>query len=79
MRGAQRPGSALRAPSNPSPALNDQHACLRWDAADEALAPPVGCRVGLGISQPCSTFDQWRWMPVVENDYRVSDAIVTHF
>ena len=29
--------------------LNDQHAYLRWDAADEAQAPVVGERVGLGI------------------------------
>ena len=61
------------------PALNDQHAYLRWDAADEATAPAVGDRVGLGISHPCTTFDKWRWMPIVENDYRVSDAVSLHF
>jgi len=60
-------------------ALNDQHAYLRWDANDEAHAPVVGDRVGLGISHPCTTFDKWYWMPVVENDYRVSDAVVIHF
>ncbi|MDP9919972.1 D-serine dehydratase [Variovorax boronicumulans] len=60
-------------------ALNDQHAYLRWDANDEAQAPVVGDRVGLGISHPCTTFDKWHWMPVVENDYRVSDAVVIHF
>ncbi len=60
-------------------ALNDQHAYLRWDAADETQAPVVGERVGLGISHPCTTFDKWRWMPVVEPDYRVSDAVVMHF
>ena len=60
-------------------ALNDQHAYLRWDAADEAQAPVVGERVGLGISHPCTTFDKWHWMPVVEADYRVSDAVTMHF
>jgi D-serine dehydratase len=59
--------------------LNDQHAYLRWDAADEALAPAVGDRVGLGISHPCTTFDKWQWMPLVEDDYRVTDAVVMHF
>ena len=59
--------------------LNDQHAYLRWDAADEASAPAVGDRVGLGISHPCTTFDKWRWMPIVENDYRVTDAVSLHF
>ncbi len=59
--------------------LNDQHAYLRWDAADAAGAPQVGDRVGLGISHPCTTFDKWHWMPVVEDDYRVSDAVAMHF
>lgn len=60
-------------------ALNDQHAYLRWEANEEAEAPKVGDRVGLGISHPCTTFDKWHWMPVVEQDYRVSDAVAMHF
>ncbi|WP_175543311.1 amino acid deaminase [Variovorax sp. OV700] len=60
-------------------ALNDQHAYLRWDANEEAQAPVVGDRVGLGISHPCTTFDKWHWMPVVEENYRVSDAVAMHF
>jgi D-serine dehydratase len=59
--------------------LNDQHAHLRWDAGDEAHAPVVGERIGLGISHPCTTFDKWHWMPIVENDYRIVDAITIHF
>lgn len=59
--------------------LNDQHAYLRWDAADAAHAPVVGERIGLGISHPCTTFDKWHWMPIVENDYRITDAVTTHF
>ena len=60
-------------------ALNDQHAHLRWDAADAADAPQVGERVGLGISHPCTTFDKWHWMPMVDAHYRVVDAAVMHF
>jgi D-serine dehydratase len=60
-------------------ALNDQHAHLRWDGADAAQAPAVGEKVGLGISHPCTTFDKWHWMPVVDDDYRVVDAITTQF
>ncbi len=58
--------------------LNDQHAYLRWDGE-----PPqplqVGDRVALGISHPCTTFDKWRWLPVVDAQYRVVDALVTFF
>jgi D-serine dehydratase len=60
-------------------ALNDQHAYLRWDPSDHSAAPSVGERIVLGISHPCTTFDKWRWMPVVDTDYRVIDAITTHF
>jgi D-serine dehydratase len=60
-------------------ALNDQHAHLRWDAVDAADAPQVGERVGLGISHPCTTFDKWHWMPMVDAHYRVVDAAVMHF
>ena len=59
--------------------LNDQHAYLRWDAADAVEAPAVGDRIGLGISHPCTTFDKWHWMPMVDDDYRVVDAVVMHF
>jgi D-serine dehydratase len=58
--------------------LNDQHAYLRWNAG-EAFAPQVGDRVGLGISHPCTTFDKWHWMPIVDADYAVCDAVAMHF
>jgi D-serine dehydratase len=60
-------------------ALNDQHAHLRWAAADAGDAPQVGERVALGISHPCTTFDKWHWMPLVDEHYRVVDAAVMHF
>jgi D-serine dehydratase len=58
-------------------ALNDQHAYLRY--TDPAHAPRVGEVVGCGISHPCTTFDKWRWMPVVDDDYGVIDAVSLHF
>lgn len=61
-------------------ALNDQHAYLHFDAAaPRAEQPCVGDRVELGLSHPCTTFDKWRWMPLVEDDGRVSGAIQTCF
>jgi D-serine dehydratase len=59
-------------------ALNDQHAYLRF-AAGAAHAPQVGDRIGLGISHPCTTFDKWRWMALVDEGYDVVDVLVTHF
>lgn len=61
-------------------ALNDQHGYLRFDPSrpiDEH--PRVGMLVGCGISHPCTTFDKWRWMPVVDDGYRVIDAVSLHF
>lgn len=59
-------------------ALNDQHAYLRWrEPSHPALK--VGDMVALGISHPCTTFDKWRWLPVVDADYTVVDAVVTCF
>ncbi|MEY4138733.1 MAG: hypothetical protein RLZZ371_915 [Pseudomonadota bacterium] len=58
-------------------ALNDQHAYLRFDAA--GLIPQVGDRVSLGISHPCTTFDKWRWLALVEDDGAVTGAVATRF
>ena len=58
--------------------LNDQHAYLTGSGAQHQ-ALQVGDLVCLGISHPCTTFDKWRWMPLVDADYNVVDAIVTCF
>jgi D-serine dehydratase len=73
--------TALPAPPGWSiSALNDQHAYLRFDAqAPLEGLPRVGDRVELGISHPCTTFDKWRWMPVVEDDGAITGAIHTQF
>ena len=56
--------------------LNDQHAYLGIPAGADIA---VGDLVGSGISHPCTTFDKWRWMPVVDDDYGVTGAIRTFF
>jgi D-serine dehydratase len=58
--------------------LNDQHAYLRWDPA-ESHGPAVGESVALGPSHPCTTFDKWAWLAVVDDDDRVVDALTTQF
>lgn len=58
-------------------ALNDQHAYLQL--GEDATGLQVGDRVLLGISHPCTTFDKWRWLPVVDEDWTVVDAVTTHF
>ena len=57
--------------------LNDQHAYLM-------LGPTTGRRrVGswlrFGISHPCTVFDKWQMIPVLDDDDRVVDLIRTFF
>ena len=57
-------------------ALNDQHAYLRiTEDADLAVGDMIGC----AISHPCTTFDKWRFLPIVDDDYNVIDAVTTYF
>mgnify|MGYP000908490021 CR=1 FL=1 len=39
----------------------------------------IGDLIGVGISHPCTTFDKWRVMLVVDDDYRVVDTLTTWF
>lgn len=57
-------------------ALNDQHTFLDVPA-DSELA--VGDRVELGVSHPCTTFDKWRRIPVVDDQAAVVDVVETYF
>jgi D-serine deaminase-like pyridoxal phosphate-dependent protein len=56
-------------------ALNDQHAFMKLGADDLHVGDLVGC----GISHPCTAFDKWRLLPVVDDGYRVLDAVLTYF
>ncbi|MFE1903500.1 alanine racemase [Streptomyces gardneri] len=56
--------------------LSDQHAWLR--TAPEADVE-VGDWVGMGLSHPCTSFDKWQLIPLVEADGTVVDYIRTFF
>jgi D-serine dehydratase len=56
--------------------LNDQHAYLRVPA-DCGLR--VADMVASGISHPCTTFDKWRLLMVVNEAYDVISALKTYF
>ena len=58
-------------------ALNDHHAYLRFDP--QGPLPQVGDRVSLGISHPCTTFDKWRWVALVEDGGAITGAVQTQF
>jgi len=81
-----RPGAGARPAPLPEgceiAALNDQHAFLR--VSPDARLPDgstlrVGDMIGCAISHPCTTFDKWRFMAIVDDDYNVIDAITTWF
>jgi D-serine deaminase-like pyridoxal phosphate-dependent protein len=56
--------------------VDDQHTYLDVVASDDTA---VGDFVGLGISHPCTTFDKWRAIPIVDDDYRVIEVARTFF
>lgn len=56
--------------------LNDQHAFLQVpDPSPFAL----GDLIGFGVSHVCTTFDKWRSVLLVDDEYRVRRAIRTYF
>lgn len=56
--------------------LNDQHAYLQLnDDHDLHIGDLVCC----GISHPCTAFDKWRVLPVVDDAYNVLDLYQTYF
>ena len=74
-----RPGQD-RKPSSPPAArivaINDQHAHVELDEAGDLK---IGDLVGLGVSHPCTTFDKWRRLMIVDEQYNVLSAIRTYF
>jgi D-serine dehydratase len=55
-------------------AIYDQHACI-----DGTWPFEIGDMVGFGVSHPCTTFDKWRALFVVDDAYRVISAVTTCF
>ncbi|MEU6013596.1 alanine racemase [Streptomyces sp. NPDC047515] len=56
--------------------LSDQHTWLRTEPDAEL---EVGDWVGMGLSHPCTSFDKWQLIPLVEADGTVTDYIRTFF
>lgn len=69
--GTERPAAGIEVSG-----LSDQHAWLR--TAPEADLE-VGDWVGMGLSHPCTSFDKWQLIPLVESDGTVVDYIRTFF
>ena len=57
--------------------LNDHHAFV--EVAAGAAPPLPGDLLRFGISHPCTAFDKWRAIPVVEEDGTVTDVLHTYF
>jgi len=57
-------------------ALNDHHAYLDVPATHPL---EVGDMVGFGLHHPCTAFDKWRHIPIVDDDYVVIDLVATYF
>jgi D-serine dehydratase len=56
--------------------LNDQHATI---SVPTSAGLDVGDLVMFSISHPCGAFDRWQVIPVVDEAYRVVDAVHTRF
>ncbi|MET9323246.1 amino acid deaminase [Streptomyces sp. NPDC003038] len=69
--GAERPATGVRVVK-----LSDQHTWLETDSADDLQ---VGDWVALGMSHPCTIFEKWPLIPVVEADGTVTDYVRTFF
>jgi D-serine deaminase-like pyridoxal phosphate-dependent protein len=69
--GAERPADGIEVTG-----LSDQHAWLRTGPGADL---EVGDWLGLGLSHPCTSFDKWQLIPVVEADGTVVDYIRTYF
>jgi D-serine deaminase-like pyridoxal phosphate-dependent protein len=71
-----RDGSLRSATGVRAVRLDDQHCYIQLP---ESIELEPGETVCFGVSHPCTTFDKWRVIPVVDDDYRVVDAIHTFF
>jgi D-serine dehydratase len=67
-------GSAAPLPGATVAKLNDQHAFVRHEGE---LA--VGDTVVLGLSHPCTVFDRWPLVPLLDDADRVVGAVRTYF
>ncbi len=81
---SHRPGSTSAPVNLPADCkiekMNDQHAYLRLPK-ESAICDTlqVGDLIACGISHPCTTFDKWSLILVVDDQYQVQSAINTFF
>ncbi|MGQ4728038.1 alanine racemase [Streptomyces sp. Ju416(a)] len=71
-----RDGSVRPATGVTVTGLSDQHTWVRTEGGAEL---EVGDWVGMGLSHPCTSFDKWQLIPLVEADGTVTDYIRTFF
>lgn len=57
--------------------LDDQHGYLALGA--DAGSVQVGDRLAFGISHPCTTFDKWRQVLLLDQEHRVTQVLHTQF
>jgi len=72
--GQRAPGEANRAWK--LTAMMDQHAFMQIADGDDIQ---VGDMIAFDISHPCLTFDKWRQVLLVDEQYRVTDVAETFF
>jgi D-serine dehydratase len=56
--------------------INDQHAHMTFPASRDIQ---MGDMIALGVSHPCTTFDKWQLLYVVNDAYDIESAVQTHF
>jgi D-serine dehydratase len=56
--------------------MMDQHAYMQIDGEANLR---IGDMIAFDVSHPCLTFDKWRALPVLDEQYRVVDVIRTFF
>jgi D-serine dehydratase len=56
--------------------INDQHAHMTMPPHADLQ---VGDMIALGVSHPCTTFDKWQLLYLVNERYDIESAIQTHF
>jgi len=74
-----RPGGAAPLPAPQHwklTAMMDQHAFLSIDAGDDIQ---VGDMIAFDISHPCLTFDKWRQVLLIDEQYRITGVAPTCF
>ena len=56
--------------------MMDQHAYMRIPRGADVR---VGDMIGMDISHPCLTFDKWKYVVMVDTEFRVIDVVETFF